>query len=241
MIIIPNYPLMKRIIMHLIFYSCTVSMSGSDVDLVQLTNQLQELSPGEFTSRFPYVAYLNHIELDDIKQIEVYRTYLNDYGIDGSQFVQHLYRTAMDIDSVDFNHINVLRKYVNLGEVLAHSRKYLPDSILLYEVISDIIFNRICDTLAQGVANGAIDVKNFEFQYIRERLGDNSYFINLPTTKWIKLYINVRDGNWKYIWHKSMTTYLKEFLLFLIFFFVILSLFAGWLFRFIRKRHMISN
>jgi len=167
----------------------------------------------QFLDTFNYQAFLSEIEPNNIVKLEKTRQYLFGFGVDGDAFLYQLFEAYSERQIIDFQENNEsIKAFLELGVVMAHSKYYFPDSIFIYTAISDLIFEKIAQPLDLAIAEGVIKATDFDIKYIANRLCDNQYCIDIPTSNWIKLRQNIEKGDWSYIWSKCTGTYLTEFL-----------------------------
>lgn len=170
------------------------------------------LSSEEFIEQFPYKDYLAKYPINNIILLESHRYFLENQNIDSDDFIEALINCHVEMVSFDFIRGDSIKKLIQTSEILSHSKSYLPDSVSIYMVASDIIFEAIADTLETMIKEKTLDMDDFNVKYIIQRLIDNQYVIALPPNNWEKFWKYIKEGRWEYIWHKFTTTYLKEFI-----------------------------
>jgi len=124
--------------------------------------------------------------------------------------------------------------------VWSHSNKYLPDSVFIYMVGSDMIFETIADTLKILIDQKTVDIKDFKVKYLVQRLIDNKYAIDIPVGNWTKLYKYVQEGRWDYITHKFTSTYQKEFITALFIGGSLLACVGGYFFSYRKRKNNVQ-
>jgi hypothetical protein len=200
----------KPILIVLIIFSFLItSLEGKELPEI-----FKDVQSEQFLDTFNYQAFLSEIEPNNIIELEKIRQYLFGFDVDGDAFLYKAFENYSERQIMDFQHeAESIKSFLELGVVMAHSKYYLADSIFIYTAISDLIFEKIAQPLDLAIAEGAIEVKDFDIKYIANRLCDNQYCIDMPTSNWTKLRQNIDKGDWSYIWSKFTGTYLQEFLM----------------------------
>lgn len=199
----------KPILIVLIIFSFLIN----DLEGKELPQIFKNARSEQFLDTFNYQAFLLEVEPNNIIELEKIRQYLFGFGVDGDAFLYKAFERYSERQIMDFQQeAESIKSFLELGVVMAHSKYYLPDSVFIYTAISDLIFEKIAQPLDLAIAEGAIEAKGFDIKYIANRLCDNQYCIDMPTSNWTKLRQNIEKGDWSYIWAKCTGTYLTEFL-----------------------------
>lgn len=197
-----------NLIVIIIFSFLITNLEGKE-----LPKLFKNAQSEQFLDTFNYQLFLSEIKPNNIIELENTRKYLNDLGIDGDAFIWTAFERYAEVQIIDFqDDIESIKSFLELGVVMAHSKYYLADSIFIYTAVSDLIFEKIAKPLDLAIEEGVVKTNNFDIKYIANRLCDNQYCIDMPTSNWTKLRQNVAKGDWSYIWSKCTGTYLKEFL-----------------------------
>ncbi len=199
-----------KLILPLIFFSILINtLDGKD-----LPKLFENVQSEQFLDTFNYKAFLSDIQPNNIIELERTRQYLNRVNIDGDAFIWTAFEQFAERQVVDFKEdTESIKSFLELGVVMAHSKYYLADSIFIYTAVSDLIFEKIAQPLDLAIAEEEIKTDDFNIKYIANRLCDNQYCIDMPTSNWTKLRQNIAKGDWAYIWSKFTGTYLREFLI----------------------------
>lgn len=205
------------------FLISALSFSAKAMDFIQVADSLKTLPQKEFLNQFPFEQYLEGGTPDDVKLMETHRRYLDSLGLDGDRFIMKLYEEFLKTRPLDFQNAKQINRQLQLGELMSNSEKYMPDSVFVYSALGIMIFSRIADTLEVLINKGEVDKNDFEIRYILARLAENQYAIDISTSNFSKLWKNLKECNCDYIWHKSITTYFREFKIFLVFSFFSLA------------------
>lgn len=88
----------------------------------------------------------------------------------------------------------------------------------ILEVLSDRLLGPVAYTIEKGVEEGQISRKDPGVQTKLAQLNSCNIYPNLPLKTWEKIVLNVKAGNWEYLWSRFRTRYLKATLLALSFF-----------------------
>lgn len=186
---------------------------GISADFQFHPDSLKGKSTKRFLQYFDYDAYFSKVSLENIALLEAHKRHLNQAGIDGEEFILAAFERYVQQHPFDFqNQIEAIKKLIALGELLTHAQNYIPDSAATYLMLSDLIFGTIADTLETLIDTEKVSPHDFSVRYCVRRLCDNQYCIHIATSNFTKLGYYIQAGEWAYIWQKSTTTYLKEFL-----------------------------
>lgn len=123
-----------------------------------------------------------------------------------------------------------IRKYISDAETLANATYYRPGNSLLFEAMADYMLGQLTDTLKHAINAGRIDKLDPEVIYIIQRLADNHMYIDIRIGNMTKTFTYLREGRFRYVFHKLTTTYKAELFRFLIALVLLVALF------FYRKR-----
>lgn len=196
----------------LVLCCCWSTISfGIDLEMEEEISRLKHLSTEEFIEQFPFKEYQKRYSLKEVAQIEHHRNLLQKEGLGGDDFIIANYELYLDSIEIDFKNTKKIRELMKVGELMSASTEYLPDSVWVYMAVGDMIFGKIASSIQTMIDQDALDLDDFNTRYIIERLIDNKYAVNVPTSNWVKLYNYVEEGRWDYIWHKFTSTYKKEF------------------------------
>jgi hypothetical protein len=200
----------KPILIVLIIFSFLIT----NLEGKELSEIFKDAQSEQFLDTFNYQLFLSEIKPNNVIELERTRSYLYDLGIDGDAFIYKSFEVYSALQIIDFQEdMESIKSFLELGVVMANSKYYLADSIFIYTAVSDLIFEKIAKPLDLAIAEGAIKTNNFDIKYIANRLCDNQYCIDMPTSNWTKLRQNIAKGDWNYIWTKCTGTYLMEFLM----------------------------
>ena len=200
----------KPILIVLIIFSFLIT----NLEGKELSEIFKDAQSEQFLDTFNYQLFLSEIKPNNVIELERTRSYLYDLGIDGDAFIYKSFEVYSALQIIDFQEdMESIKSFLELGVVMANSKYYLADSIFIYTAVSDLIFEKIAKPLDLAIAEGANKTNNFDIKYIANRLCDNQYCIDMPTSNWTKLRQNIAKGDWNYIWTKCTGTYLMEFLM----------------------------
>ncbi|MEM6316487.1 MAG: hypothetical protein AAF960_02395 [Bacteroidota bacterium] len=177
-------------------------------DCLATVQQLEQLPYDSFVLAFPLAA----VPIEDVRTLEKCRAYMLSKGLRWNDFLLAMIEKKMAATDFDFEQLDDLKAILSIGEILSHSSHYLSDTIYCYMAGSDLIFGGIADTVQSLIRQDLLDVADFNVRYVVQRLLDNQYGIDIPTSNWVKLYNYCKEGRWDYIWHKFTSTYQREFL-----------------------------
>lgn len=108
-----------------------------------------------------------------------------------------------------------IRKYIADAEILANATYYRPGNSLLFEAMADYMLGRLTDTLKYAINAGLVDKLDPAVIYIIQRLADNHKYIDIRVSNLAKTFTYLREGRFRYVFHKLTTTYKAELFRFL--------------------------
>lgn len=201
----------RRIGFVYVFFLGTLSTAWA-INFEQWVHKYKHLPIETSIQQFPVAQYLDSISLKDIQLLEGHRQYLNQHGMDGDDFMFAIFEKALETNPIRLQETQSVKKWLDLAEVHSYAGHFFPDSVFIYQVISDHLFASVADSLEQYVTKHPEQLKEFSTRYLIQRLLDKQYGIDVPINNWTKLKMYMKEGRWAYIWHKCTSTYRKEFL-----------------------------
>ncbi|MFK8101928.1 MAG: hypothetical protein AB8G15_05380 [Saprospiraceae bacterium] len=190
-----------------------LSFSAAGTNWEELVEEAKEKGAADFFQQFPYDKYLESYSVQEVNSLEKHRSYLNSKGIDGTQFISSVLEHHLKKQKIDFARPASLKSLFQLGEQLSYATVYGGDSMIVYAVFSDFIFEKIANALSTAIEAGTVDLSDWEITYYIQRLLDYKFAIDVPVSNWTKLLKYIGEGRWDYLLHKATSTYKQEFML----------------------------
>ena len=229
---------MKTLLLTLLCF-CFCCSSLYSLDLYAYCQKTIEESDQLFLENFPFSEYLENFNWKNIKKLEEHRILLNENGRNGSNFLFKLSEVYLKSNPPKLDNLTDLGQKIKIGETFLYLENFLPD---IYPAIGDYMLSETASVVEKGVAEKKVNPENPEFLYIINRLQENSYFIDLPTSNYKKFVYHAKEGNWIYIWSRVKNRYLLEFIILLVVGFGTIG-FLGrwWMVRRKKKAHFSAN
>lgn len=211
-------------------------------DFVSEIEKLKGKSQAELLETYPFEEYLTSCTFPEIQTLKFQKRLLDQLGFSGDDFLMRLVETYLNNIEIDFEDLPTVEANIKKGEILMNSSLYFPrEEAFIFVVCGDMILSTFADTLESLIYSKDIDKQNTNIQYIVKQLDENQFMIDIPVSNWAKLWMHLKAFNLRYIWKKATGTYVKEFMIFLLTFFLAIGLLFCFRIRFLKKKKNTSS
>lgn len=201
---------MPRISLTLLLFLGILAARGQGFDIAAHCEAKKELGDSLFLLEFPYGEYVAALGHPKVKEIERHRQTLNNHERDGTEIIKEALKRYFSKNVMHPADFQALCHQISLAEHLLNAGQYMDDPDYLYADSGDKFMSQLTKEVERQAR--ADSLSGFERDYLAARLEENKYTPNMPISDWEKLSINLKQGNYGYIWKRIWGRYRYPFL-----------------------------
>lgn len=176
------------------------AFSGRQIDSLSIL-----LEDADFIAQVTTLAHLQ-----DTMSIEAERRFLNSIGVSGADYLFGITDVFIRQNPVDGGTPKQLNTYATVAEGFHSMDASMPDSLWIYDALFDRFATEGSQELQRALDEGEVDADDEEIAALRHRYAELKYNTKLKVSNASKVWMNLKRGNFGYLYHKGTTTYRKE-------------------------------
>lgn len=177
---------------------------------------------------FPYKKYLQNINYWDINAIDKNVSEL-DFLTKNSFLTQNILSNALtnrSLNKFNTNNLDSLNMLLNLADEYKIYAKFNKQKSSFYLSIYDYWYSYTAKKLNELLKQNSVSKFDFKYKYLAQRCSDNGYLKNEGYTLKEKIFLNIINNNWSYLFKRfwfATSLFFKIIVLIIIIIFLIIS------------------
>ncbi len=155
-----------------------------------------------FLKQFPYSDYLSAYRIDNLSSLEKHRQQIIVINKSGDDFIRTVFEQY--IKSFNFSADSLLKltaliqtgiNYLNINETVIENSYAYVDA-------GDYILQKSVYFIEKEIKNNKLQVSNPQVKFLINKLETVGFMIKYDLSDGDKIVLNVKEGNWNYLWRK---------------------------------------
>jgi len=153
---------------------------------------------------FPYQKYLNHTDYTAIpsleKQISELDSFTHNRFLSQSILVNAL--TEKALFKLQTSNLDSLNMLLNWADDLKAYSNFSSENSLVFQAVYEYWYAHVASTLNHRIKENPSEKYHFKYRYLAQRCADKLYLPNTGNTLIEKVFLNIIDQNWAYLFHR---------------------------------------
>lgn len=191
----------------LLFASC--QMMAQSTFMKQYYAQHYSEPLDVFVQNFPYANYLDEVAFTDFKTLQTDRYFLWKKKGDGDDFLYYLGENFIKYYPVELNH---LEKKIEIGEAFLNPNKGFNRPVdEIYQIIGYFILSKVAHQIEEAIKKDDFNQHKSRNQKLIKRLEANKVYLSVEESTSSKLFKNLKQGNFIYIFDRIWLRFKAHF------------------------------
>lgn len=166
---------------------------------VKAYDNAKEKEDSLFYEEFPYEQFATKEYLNDIKGLNQQFDILTERGRQPDVILKGIFDAYVkDVGQDSFSYERVIED-IALSEVYLKSNTFLNDTSFVFRQFGGSLMDIISLKVKNSLSANEINKEDFGFKYIKKRLDENQYKIDVEMPNWEKGLMHVGNNNYGYV------------------------------------------
>lgn len=193
----------------LLFICCCLQLPAQSPFMQKYYPQHHSEPLDVFVQNFPYAAYLAEVAFTDFQTLQADRYFLWKKKGDGDVFLYYLGENFFKYYPVELDH---LQKKVEIGEAFLNPQKGFKRPVdEVYQIMGYFILGKVAHRIERAIRNDNFNRNKSQNQKIIKRLEANKVYLSVEESASAKLFKNLKQGNFGYIFNRIWLKYKEHF------------------------------
>ena len=178
-------------------------------DLMKVYDESKEKSDSLFHAEFPYQQFATKEYIGDIKGLNKQFEILTKKDRQPDVILKGIFDAYVKNTEQDsFSYDRILGD-IALSEIYLKSNTFLNDTSFVFRQFGGKLMDVISQQVKTALSSGEINKDDFGFKYIKKRLDENQYKIDVEMANWEKGLMHADNSNYKYLLNRVWGDYPK--------------------------------
>lgn len=200
---------MKKLL-PLLLLLCTGHLMTAQSNFMQQYYAQHRSEPLDvFIQNFPYADYLAEVAFTDFKTLQADRYFLWKKKGEGDDFLYYLGENFIKYYPVGLDH---LEKKVEIGEAFLNPNKGFNRPVdEIYQIIGYFILGKVAHRIEDAIRKNNFNQNKSRNQRLIKRLETNKVYLSVEESTSSKLFKNIKQGNFAYIFDRIWLKFKAHF------------------------------
>lgn len=168
-------------------------------DLIKVYDEAKDKSDSLFYAEFPYERFATKEYIKNIKGLNQQFEILTEKNRQPDVILKGIFDAYIkNVEQDSFSYHRMIED-IALSEIYLKSNTFLNDTSFVFRQFGGSLMDVIAQQTKDALSSEQINKNDFGFKYIKKRLDENQYKIDVKMPNWEKGLMHVRNNNYGYV------------------------------------------